>query len=291
MKLDERYGELEDSFMVVDGVKPALRVNTLKISASELVKRLEAKGVKLEKVSFLDNGFFYTSDFSMGSTPEYLQGYYYLQEPASQLPVLVLDPKPGELVLDMAASPGGKTTQISSYMSGEGVIVALDNNSQRLKSLNNNLERLAVPNVLVYNLDARYADNLGLEFDKVLLDAPCSGNFCVERDFFNKRSVSDFKFKAEEQKKLLRAALKCLKKDGFLVYSTCSLEPEEDEFVVNWLVENFDVEVEETGLSVGLPGSVNVFGNELSSSVGKTKKLWPHLTGTQGFFIARIRKC
>ncbi len=291
MKLLKRYSLLGESFVPGDVVvRGALRVNTLKISGDELAERLKAKDVVLEKIPFAKHGYYYKSSFSLGATPEYLLGFYYLQDAASQLPVEVLNPMPGDLVLDMAASPGGKTTQMAQWMNNEGVIVALDSNVKRLDALANNVERLSVKNVVSYKKDSRYADDFGLLFDKILLDAPCSGNFCVEKDFFSKRSVEDFKDRARVQKDLLKAAYKCLKPGGVLVYSTCSLEPEENELVIDWFLKKFDVSLIDTGLRVGDPGLTSVFGEKLDGSLKFSRRFWPHKTGTEGFFIAKLIK-
>jgi len=288
----KRYSELGEKFKPSEiELKKSLRINTLKISENKLIKRLEKKGVKLEKIKYLDYGYYYEANFSLGSTPEYLQGYYYLQEAASQLPVGVLNPKPGDVVLDMAAAPGSKTTQICQMMNNKGVVVALDVDKRRLAGLVNNLERSSASNVITYYLNARKADNLGVMFDKIILDAPCSGNFCVEKQFFTRRSPNDFETKSKEQKRLLEAAIGCLKEGGVLVYSTCSLEPEEDEFVIDWLLKKYpELKLEEINLDIGSDGLTEIFNKQLNKELTKTKKFWPHKTGTEGFFIAKIRK-
>lgn len=263
-------------------VKPSLRVNTLKISENELVKRLKEKGVKLEKIKWLKNAYFYTSKFALASTPEYLQGYYYLQDAASQIPAMVLNPKPGERVLDMAAAPGGKTTQMSELMKNTGVIVALDVKNDRLSSLKNNIERMGCKNIIVYNKDANYASDLNMKFDKVLLDAPCSGNFCIDKDWFSKRRIEDFNEKAFIQRKLLSSGVRVLKKGGEIVYSTCSLEKEENEKVIEWAISNLGVELIEMTLDIGNAG--------LEEKVSVTRRLWPNKTMTQGFFVAKMAK-
>jgi len=292
MNFITRYEELGQKFSFREVImKRAIRVNTLKITDKELKKRLLHNGVILKKVPYLEYGYFYESNFSLGSTPEYLQGYYYLQEAASQIPVQELDPKSGELVLDMAASPGSKTTQIGQIMENKGVIVALDNDKRRLDSLQNNLERLSVTNVILLKKDARFTEDLKIEFDKILLDAPCSGNFCIEKDYFAKRSINDLHQKSKVQKELLSAAIKSLKKGGTLVYSTCSLEPEEDEIVIDWAIRNYpEMSIQELKTQVGDPGATNVFGKELHADIAKTRKLWPHKTNTEGFFIAKLKK-
>jgi tRNA (cytosine40_48-C5)-methyltransferase len=287
MRLDERYNKLGVDFTTEVEVRPCLRINVLKIDPEKLIQRLENKGVTLEKVSFLENGYYYEAPFSLGSTQEYLQGYYYLQEAASQLPVQVLELKETDTVLDMAASPGSKTTQIAQYT--KGIIVALDNNRHRLESLKNNIERLSMPNVVILNKDARFADTIG-EFDKVLLDAPCSGNFCVNPEYYKQRNILDIKGKAVVQKELIKTAFKCLKKGGILVYSTCSLEPEENEEVIDYAIKELGCKVLDTGIEIGDPGVVDVFGNKLDSSISLTKRFWPHKTGTEGFFIAKLTK-
>lgn len=292
MRILQRYKELGFEFKPENVViKDALRINTLKIKEESLIQRLKEKKVTLQKISFLKHGYYYKANFSLGATPEYLQGYYYLQEAASQLPVEALMPEPGELVLDMAAAPGSKTTQIAQWMQNKGRIIALDSDNNRIKSLENNLERLSVTNVSIIKKDARFVDDLGLMFDRILLDAPCSGNFCIEKDFFKKRTVRDFEDRAKLQIQLLNAAYKVLKKGGVLVYSTCSLEPEENELNIDeFLKQHSDMDLTETGLLIGDPGVTKIFEKQLNPNISKAIRLWPHKTNTQGFFIAKMVK-
>jgi NOL1/NOP2/sun family putative RNA methylase len=292
MNFMRRYAELGQEFDP-KGIRlqKSLRINTLKTNEAELKKRLEKKGVRLEKIPFTKDGYFYDAKFSLGSTPEYLQGYYYLQGAASQVPAEELGPKPGELVLDMAASPGSKTTQLAAWMKNEGTIVALDTDRKRLQSLQNNLERLSVKNVITQKKDARHAQDLGMLFDRVLLDAPCSGNFCIEQDYFAKRTLNDLHQRSKLQKELLGAALKVLKPGGVLIYSTCSLEPEEDEMVIDWGLSNYPgIRVAELKTKIGEPGTTDAFGKPLHGEISLTRKFWPHRTGTEGFFIAKLVK-
>ncbi|MBN2052377.1 RsmB/NOP family class I SAM-dependent RNA methyltransferase [Candidatus Woesearchaeota archaeon] len=285
----ERYKQLGEEF-IPENVKqkPAIRVNTLKIKDAELMERLNAK---LTKISFLQHGYYYESEFSMGATPEYLQGYCYLQEAASQLPAEILDPGENDLVLDMCAAPGSKTTQLAMMMNNKGKIIALDANNPRLPSLQNNLERCGVMNTIVYKKDARYAEDLKLVFDKILLDAPCSGNFANDKEWLEERKVEDLKLISKTQKQILETAFHILKPNGIIVYSTCSLEPEEDELVINdFLEKNPTAALEKISARIGDNGLTNVFGKELNPEIAKCKRLWPHKTGTQGFFLAKIRK-
>jgi NOL1/NOP2/sun family putative RNA methylase len=220
-----------------------------------------------------------------------LQGYYYLQETASQLPAEILMPEENDLVLDMCAAPGSKTTQLAMMMNNTGKIIAFELNNPRLPSLQNNLERCGVTNTIVYKKDARYADDLNLQFDRILLDAPCSGNFANDENWFEERKLEDLKQMSKTQRQLLESALNVLKPGGFLVYSTCSLEPEENELNIDWLLKaHKNVSLEKINLEIGDPGLTNVFGQEMNNEISKCRRLWPHKTGTQGFFLAKIRK-
>jgi NOL1/NOP2/sun family putative RNA methylase len=272
-------------------LKPSLRINTLKIDEKQAVDRIKSLGVKLTKIPYTKYGYFYDASFSLGATAEYLMGYYYLQESASQLPVQVLDPKPGEKILDMAASPGSKTTQLAQWMHNEGVIIALDNDARRLLALRNNLERCGAKNTIMYKKDARFASDFGMQFDKVLLDAPCSGNYVIEPDFFTKKTMEGIHERGRLQRELLKAAVRVLKKEGTLVYSTCSLEPEENEMNIDWLLSKYpEMKLEDTGLAIGDEGLTTVFGKKLNASIKKCRRFWPEKTGTEGFFIATLRK-
>ncbi len=284
----ERYKKLGQEIKPFK-LKQSIRINTLKINEKELVQRLQSERIKLTKIPFLDHGYYAEAPFSIGSTPEYLFGHYYIQEVAAQLPVQVLEPGEKDIVLDLAAAPGGKTSQIAQYMKNKGAIVAVDNRKDRLHALRNNLERTGTTNALVYDLDGRRIKELNIEFDKILLDAPCSGNFITDPTWFSKRTVNGFKERATLQKELLRAAISVLKKDGTLVYSTCSLEPEENELVIDWALKNLPIKLEEVK-TIGDPGLTTVFGQRLDKEVEKCRRLWPNKTNTQGFFIAKMRK-
>ncbi len=288
LKRYEQFGQKIDPEHV--SLKKSIRVNTLRISKKELIERLTKKRITLEEIEWLENGFFYKSFFSLGATPEYLQGFYFLQEAASQFVVDALEPKKNEVVLDMAAAPGGKTTQLAQYMKNTGTIVALERNKNRLDSLNNNLQRMGVSNCVVYNMDATKVKKLNMKFDKILLDAPCSGNFVIDANWFNKRDIEGIQKSAKLQRELLAAAMSVLKKDGILVYSTCSLEPEENEENINWVMDNFNVKIEKIEAKIGSKGIVNVFSKQLRPEISRCKRFWPNLTNTQGFFVAKIRK-
>jgi NOL1/NOP2/sun family putative RNA methylase len=288
--LKERYEKLGCACNPIT-IKKSIRINTLKKSEEETVARLKDNGAKLKKIPYTKHGYFYDAKFSLGATPEYLMGYYYLQESASQLPIQVLEPKPGELVLDMCASPGSKTTQMAQWMENKGKIIALDTENNRLMALKNNLERCGIINTIIFKKDARFVSDFKLEFDKILLDAPCSGNYAIEDKFFQTKNIQGIMERSRIQKELLRAAEKVLKKDGVLVYSTCSLEPEENEMNIDWLISKYkNLKLEETGLEIGEPGMTEIFGKKLKPELNKTRRFWPEKTGTEGFYVAKIRR-
>lgn len=290
MSLLERYKSFCPDFTPASCIRQAIRVNTLKISEDLLVKRLETKKVRLEKIPFLNSGYYASAGFSLGATPEYLQGYYYIQEAASQIPAEVLNPLSADTVLDMACAPGSKLTHIAQLMQNKGILVGLDIDEKRLLSVRNNCARLGITNTILYKLDSRKASCLGVKFDKVLLDAPCSGNYCTEPGFFQKRRKRDFENRAELQKQLLKSASGLVKPGGTLLYSTCSLEPEENEMVVDWAIRSLDIKLEQLNIGIGDPGLTKPFAKRISPEVSKCIRLWPHKTGTQGFFMGLFRK-
>jgi NOL1/NOP2/sun family putative RNA methylase len=269
-------------------LRPAIRINVMNVGSIDIVGRLSGLGVKLEKVPFLQNGYWVvSSNFSVGATVEYLLGYYSIQEAAAQIPATLFTDLRGKVVLDACAAPGGKTVQLADLMGNSGVIVALDVSKRRLEALVNNLERCRVRNTIVYQLDARNVSKLGLKFDRILLDVPCSGNFATDKDWFKRRTIQDVKRNAKLQRQILAEAVKVLKDDGEIVYSTCSLEPEENELNIDWAVKNLGLETVEIDC-YGEEAPTEVFGKKLDESVSYCKRIWPK--ETQGFFICKLRK-
>ncbi len=278
-----RYKKLGHDLDLKFKAKKYLRVNPLNTTTKLLIQRLEEKEIILKKISWLKYGYEIDSDFSAASTTEYLLGHFYIQEAASQAVAEALAPTSSDLVLDMCAAPGSKTTHLSQIMNNEGVILALDSNLPRISALNNNIERLRCQNVIVYRKDAQFADDLEKEFDKILLDAPCSGNYTIQEDWFELRTPDDLLKMQREQKKLILTALSLLKPGGTLVYSTCSLEKEENEDVIEYALDKFDdVKLEPIKLNVGQTG--------ITKRTILCKRFWPDTERTQGFFIAKLKK-
>ncbi len=190
-------------------------------------------------------------------------------------------------VLDACAAPGGKTVQLADLMGNTGVLVALDVKKQRLAALSNHLERCHVGNAVVYHLDARQASRLKLKFDKILLDAPCSGNFAADRYWFERRTLADVERNAGLQREILTEVAACLSDEGEIVYSTCSLEPEENEVNMNWAIKHLNLQIEEIDCQ-GQKGLTEVFGSQLDDSVARCRRIWP--AETQGFFVCKLKK-
>lgn len=287
---ESRYSQLGHLLKKVE-LLPSIRTNSLRASDAHIVAQLHRKGVALEKIPFAPGYWVKDSPFSLGASIEHLLGMITPQEAAAQLPVTVLDPKPGERVLDMAAAPGVKTSQIAAAMQNKGLLMAVDKNNRRIPALKNNLERMGVTNSLVLNTDATKLVDWKLQFDKVLLDAPCMGNYTQGKtpgEWFCEHSPKELDRNALTQKQLLGAAFHLTKKGGTIVYSTCSIEPEECEMIIDWALRTLPVLCVETGISIGVPGLTKVFGKGLSKEVMHTRRIWPGQT--EGFFVAKLVK-
>ena len=228
-----------------------------------------------------------TQKFPLAQPPNTCLGLYSIQEAAAQIPVSLFTNLKGKKVLDVAAAPGGKTVHLADLMENTGAIVALDVDKWRLNALSNHLERCHVSNTVVYLLDARQASTLNVKFDRVLVDAPCSGNFAADKDWFKNRTLKDVERNAGLQREILTKAVECLSDDGEIVYSTCSLEPEEDELNMDWAIKNLNLQIEEIYCH-GEKGLTNIFGKQLDPSIKHCRRLWPG--ETQGFFVCKLKK-
>ncbi|HDN73430.1 MAG TPA: NOL1/NOP2/sun family putative RNA methylase [Archaeoglobus sp.] len=283
----------DDAIKIIEkferGIPRYLRINTIKISEDLLVHRLEKRGFKLEKTEVEYCYKILREPYSAGATPEFLLGYYYLMDKSSCIPPLVLDPKPGEIVVDLAASPGGKTTFISMLMENKGVVVAVEPQVDRINALIDNIHRMGVINVVVMKMDGRDLPKINIKPDKILLDAPCTGEGIIHKDPSRKtdRGSSDIEFCAKLQKQLIISAFDSLKSGGELVYCTCSMTPEENELVVDYLIQNRDCKLLDIKFGVEpliLPELQN------PKEVKKARRIFPHIHESSGFFIAKIKK-
>ena len=282
-----RYRQLGWKFKDVEP-RQAIRINVTNAKGKNIEERLQALGVQLEKIPFLKTGYWVrSSKVSVGATTEYLLGLYSIQETAAQIPATLFTALKSKTVLDACSAPGGKTVQLADLMGNTGAIVALDVGKRRLAALSNHLERCHVANALVYHLDARQASRLNLKFDRILLDVSCSGNFAADNAWFERRTLKDVERNARLQREILTEAVACLSGDGEIVYSTCSLEPEENEVNMDWAIKHLNLQIEEVDC-YGQKGLTDVFGSQLDISVEHCKRIWP--AETQGFFVCKLRK-
>ena len=273
---------------------PSIRVNTLKIDKDTLKERLESKGFRLESIDWVHNGFkVRKSPLNLGSTHEYLQGFYYIQSIAPMLPAIILKPDPGDVVIDMCAAPGGKATHLAQIMKNEGNLILIERNRNRIPALEINLRRLGVSNSIVINEDAVNLSKMNLKADKILLDAPCTGEGLIRQDSSRKRSktMKDINKLSSIQRKLLKTGLNSLNPGGQLLYSTCSIAPEENELVLEDVLKgSSDFAIIKIPRNYGVNGIIEVYNKTLREDIQNSQRLYPHLHNTIGFFISLIEK-
>ena len=276
-----------------------IRTNTLRTHRRDLAQSLINRGVTLEPVGKWSKVGLqvFESQVPLGATPEYLAGHYILQAASSFLPVMALAPQEHERILDMAAAPGGKTTYIAALMKNTGSIFANDSNKSRAKALIGNIHRLGAKNTIVCNHDAREFPKLIGGFDRVLLDAPCSGTGVIAKDASVKtnKTEKDFLMLPHLQKQLLLSAIDSVdhasKTGGYVIYSTCSVTIEENEQVVQYaLRKRPNVKLVETGLVFGKEGFVSYMGKSFDPSLKMTRRFYPHAYNVDGFFVSKFKK-
>jgi len=322
---EEEYGELAAA--LAGQREFGLRVNTLKISRDKFI---EISPFELEAVPWTKDGFYISGEAGPGRHPYYHAGLYYIQEPSAMLPGHVLGAEPGERVLDLCAAPGGKTVQIAAAMKGRGLLVSNDINSERVKALVKNVELCGIRNAVVLNESPeKLVRSFEGYFDRILIDAPCSGEGMFRKDEAAARSWESFKCErcTQMQESILHCADKLLKPGGTLVYSTCTFSPEEDEqMILKFMVSHKGYELAEipkvAGIEGGRPqwaapvadavlGGIGrgiaaekavavtdemvrtAAGTAVSGILGqltRTARLWPHRLRGEGHFVAKLVK-
>lgn len=263
-----------------------LRRNPLK--AGELSLPFCADGIPWEK-----NGYYLQEGVRPGLHPYHDAGVYYLQEPSAMAPAVLLAPQPGERVLDLCAAPGGKTTQLAAAMQGCGLLVCNELNPKRARILSSNIERMGIENALVLNEHpAKLAERFPKYFDRVLVDAPCSGEGMFRKE---EAAVTDWSQEtvlmcAARQKEILTSAGQMLRPGGRLVYSTCTFSPEENEGVIStFLKENPEFSAEETSAPWFDRGRTEWI-SQPAEGIENTFRLWPHKLRGEGHFAAVLRR-
>lgn len=286
--LGEEYGAFLAGFE-----KPrhyGLRVNTAKISAEDF---MDMAPFHLKPIPWVKNGFYYEEGDMPAKHPYYFAGLYYIQEPSAMTPASRLPLKPGMRVLDLCAAPGGKATELGARLLGEGVLAANDISASRVKALLKNVEVMGIPNSFLLNeVPAKIARQFPEYFDRILVDAPCSGE-----GMFRKNPEAAKAWNADKplecakmQKEILKQAVSMLKGGGMLLYSTCTFSPEENEQIIAWLLKEASgmklLEMEGyEGFSKGLPNLAD--GNP---ELEKCVRIWPHRMEGEGHFLALLQK-
>ncbi|PIC49709.1 hypothetical protein B9Z55_008230 [Caenorhabditis nigoni] len=300
MDLFPNGAELLEFLEANDNPRPVtIRANSLKVKRRDLAKNLINRGMNVDPAAeWTKVGLVvYDSQVPVGATPEYLAGHYMIQGLNSLLPVMALAPQPGDRVLDMCSAPGGKTSHIAALMKNSGTLFANDASFDRCRAIIGNLHRLGVNNAVVCNLGGEEFSKIKPNgFDRILLDAPCSGTGVIWKDQSVKTSKDsqDVQRRHTVQRQLILSALDSLDANspngGYLVYSTCSVLVEENEAVVNFLLERRHCELVPTGLAIGVDGYTRFRDYRFHPSLSMTKRYYPHVHNIDGFYVAKIKK-
>lgn len=274
--------------------RTTFRANTLKIQKEELIRRLVLSGFHLQEIGFADAVLVESETSLLSKTIEHFLGLLYIQSIASMIPPLVLDPKENEKILDISAAPGSKTTQIGQIMQNRGILVANDWDGKRIKTLSHNLDRMGLINAAMVNMGGERIGNLLPEtFDKILVDAPCSALGVIHKAPQAVANLNYLQKFAFIQEQLLVSAIKAAKVGGTIVYSTCTVAPEENEKLIHTILSRYPIEIEDIILPPELsfmPGITGYKGENYHASLSKTVRILPSEINPEGFFIAKLRK-
>lgn len=284
--LGEEYQEFVQSYALPK--TQGLRVNTLKVDVSHF---LAMAPFTLRPLPWCREGFYFGDDARPGKHPYHAAGLYYIQEPSAMAVATLLQPQPGERILDLCAAPGGKATHIAARMKGKGLIIANEYIPARAKILAENLERFGVTNSVVLNEHPqRLAAVFPQYFDRILVDAPCSGEGMFRKDptACSEWSTANVANCAKRQLEILDSAMSMLKAGGTLVYSTCTFSPEEDEQIVQALLDKYpQLELCSLPTQSLFSSARPEWGNGTNASeLAKAVRLWPHRLSGEGHFIA-----
>ncbi len=269
----------------------SLRVNLLKGREKEFADKVDFLE---EAVPWAKGGYYYRHGERPGRHPFHEAGVYYIQEASAMAPAAYLEPRPGERVLDLCAAPGGKSTQLACAMMGQGLLVCNEIHPQRAKILSENIERMGIGNALVLNHEPAFlTKRFPAYFDKILVDAPCSGEgmFRKNHEAIEEWSPDNVKMCARRQRDILESAALMLRAGGRLVYSTCTFAPEEDEGTISgFLKEHPEFHLEEVKKYPGMMAGMPLFPEADIEEIEKTVRLWPHKLKGEGHFAACLKK-
>ena len=272
-----------------DTRKYGLRVNTAKISVEDFWK---ISPFELTPIPYVDNGFYYDPEVAPAKHPYYFAGLYYLQDPSAMTPASRLPVEEGDVVLDLCAAPGGKATELAAKLHGTGLLIANDISSKRAKALLKNIELFGVENsFIVTEYPQKLQEYFTGFFDKILIDAPCSGEGMFRKAMVKAWEQNGPEFYAKLQEEILRQALPMLKPGGYLLYSTCTFSPLEDEGTVDKILSMDDsMEIVPmqgyVGFSKGNPAWVDSSRSEIEDCI----RIFPHKLDGEGHFLALFHK-
>lgn len=269
----------------------ALRLNPLKVDKECF---LEKTVFTLKQVPWEENGFYYTAQDTPGKHPYHEAGVYYIQEPSAMAPVPFLEIKPGDRVLDLCAAPGGKSTQIGVALKGEGLLVCNEIHPARAKILSENIERMGIRNALVTNESPEKLRSIFAGyFDKILVDAPCSGEgmFRKNEDAKEEWSPENVQLCADRQDGILDCAADMLRPGGRLVYSTCTFAPQENEgSMARFLQRHPEFSISKVAVPEGFSPGNPAWAGCNAEGIEHTMRIWPHKVNGEGHFLAVLQK-
>lgn len=287
--LGSEYGAFLNSYD--EKTYAGLRMNTLKITAEEY---LRLTGQELENVTWCPTGFYYNGGREYSKNPLYHAGLYYIQEPSAMFPAQALPVEPGDFILDMCAAPGGKSTALAAKLRGTGLLVSNDISASRAKALLKNIEASGIRNSIVLTEDPKHlAAPFEGYFDKILIDAPCSGEgmFRKEPSMMKAWEKNGPDFFSKLQREIVDCGIRMLRDGGMMVYSTCTFSVEENEGTLKYILENYPemhmVPIEQTGEGLAAAHPEWVDGPE---EIRHARRLWPHCLKGEGHFTALLKK-
>ena len=295
--LKELFGSRYLEFLTAKNEQRAVRVNTLKSTTQNFENFLSKLNYTFREIPYQTYGYILSDDPApLSHTLAYFKGLFMYQGLSSQLPVLLLEIKPGERVLDMAAAPGSKSTQLASELQNKGILVLNDYSTNRLQALSANMQRSGAVNFCILkHRGQNFGPLLPEFFDKVLCDVPCSalGTLNTNPEISSWWSLKKLHKLAQIQYYMLVSALKVLKVGGELVYSTCTITPEENEMVINRLLDNYPVEILSLPASLSdqfSPGMTHYKNNDLSPELRRALRIYPDQHQMEGFFMIKLKK-
>lgn len=293
MRMREMLGEKFEQYQtsLQQPLHHGLRVNTSKISVEDFLK---LSPFHLEPVPWCSNGFYYEESEQPAKHPYYYAGLYYIQEPSAMTPASVLPVKPGDRVLDICAAPGGKSTELAAKLAGSGLLVSNDISNSRAKALLKNLELFGIQNMLVVSEPSNViAQRFEGFFDKILIDAPCSGEgmFRKSGSMIKAWEANGVDLFVNLQHSILKEMVKCLRPGGSLVYSTCTFSPEENEQAIEYLLQlDSELKLQPLPLYEGFDKGHPSWGTTGNEELSNCRRLWPHRIEGEGHFVTLLKR-